>query len=110
MYVWLDALTNYITASGWPTDSKLGDQRNTKHYGQPIYMVGKDILRFHGFISWHFDGRRLTIAKTCVAHGWWTNEGKKFQNHGNVIDPNALIAQYGLDQTRFPHARGAVWQ
>jgi methionyl-tRNA synthetase len=66
-------------------------------------MVGKDILRFHA-VYWpaFLMAAELTLPKRVYAHGWWTNEGQKISKSlGNVIDPNALTAQYGLDQTRY---------
>ena len=104
MYVWLDALTNYITASGWPTDSELGDSaKYEKLWPANLHMVGKDILRFHA-VYWpaFLMAADLPLPKRIFAHGWWTNEGQKISKSlGNVIDPNALTAQYGLDQTRY---------
>ena len=104
MYVWLDALTNYITASGWPTDSELGDPaKYAKLWPADLHMVGKDILRFHA-VYWpaFLMAANLPLPKRVYAHGWWTNEGQKISKSlGNVIDPNALTAQYGLDQTRY---------
>ena len=104
MYVWLDALTNYITASGWPTDSELGDPaKYEKLWPADLHMVGKDILRFHA-VYWpaFLMAAVLPLPKRVFAHGWWTNEGQKISKSlGNVIDPNALTAQYGLDQTRY---------
>ena len=104
MYVWLDALTNYITASGWPTDTELGDlAKYEKLWPADLHMVGKDILRFHA-VYWpaFLMAAELPLPKRVYAHGWWTNEGQKISKSlGNVIDPNALTAQYGLDQTRY---------
>ena len=104
MYVWLDALTNYITASGWPTDGKLGDPtKYEKFWPADLHMVGKDILRFHA-VYWpaFLMAAGLPLPKRIYAHGWWTNEGQKISKSlGNVIDPNALTEQYGLDQTRY---------
>jgi len=104
MYVWLDALTNYITASGWPTDGAAGDpEKHAKLWPADLHMVGKDILRFHA-VYWpaFLMAAELPLPKRVYAHGWWTNEGQKISKSlGNVIDPNALTAQYGLDQTRY---------
>ena len=104
MYVWLDALTNYITAAGWPTDGLFGDARQYKNvWPADLHMVGKDILRFHA-VYWpaFLMAAELPLPKRIYAHGWWTNEGQKISKSlGNVIDPNALILQYGLDQTRY---------
>ena len=84
MYVWLDALTNYITASGWPTDSELGDPAKYETlWPADLHMVGKDILRFHA-VYWpaFLMAADLPLPKRIYAHGWWTNEGQKnFKNH-----------------------------
>lgn len=99
MYVWLDALTNYITAVGYP-DTK---QESWKFWPAEIHFVGKDILRFHA-IYWPAFLMAAGIAppKRVFAHGWWTNEGQKISKSlGNVIDPVALVDEYGLDPIRY---------
>ncbi len=97
IYVWLDALTNYVTASNlfikdkksiWPAD---------------IHVVGKDILRFHA-VYWpaFLMAANLPLPKKIFAHGWWTNEGEKISKSlGNVINPIELIKEFGLDQVRY---------
>ncbi len=99
IYVWLDALTNYISALGYPkTDSEM-----YKKYWPGTHVVGKDIIRFHA-IFWpaFLMAADLEPPKQIVAHGWWTNEGKKIsKSSGNVIDPNELIETYGLDSLRY---------
>ena len=100
MYVWLDALTNYLTAVGYPDQSADSFE---KFWPADLHMVGKDILRFHA-VYWpaFLMAADLPVAKRVFAHGWWTNEGQKISKSiGNVIDPNELIAKYGLDQTRY---------
>ena len=99
MYVWLDALANYISALGFP------DQENDKYktFWPGIHVVGKDILRFHA-VYWpaFLMAAGLLPPKQIVAHGWWTNEGEKISKSlGNVIDPIELIDLYGLDQLRY---------
>jgi len=99
MYVWLDALTNYITALGYPQDTK----QMQAFWPQAIHVVGKDILRFHA-VYWpaFLMAANLTPPKRVIAHGWWTNEGQKISKSlGNVIDPHSLVQEYGLDQTRY---------
>lgn len=99
MYVWLDALTNYITAVGYPDVG--GDY--AKYWPADLHMVGKDILRFHA-VYWpaFLMAADLQPPKRVFAHGWWTNEGQKISKSlGNVIDPLRLIEQYGLEQTRY---------
>jgi len=104
MYVWLDALTNYITATGWPEDGAFGDaERNKRFWPADLHMVGKDILRFHA-VYWpaFLMAADLPLPKRVFAHGWWTNEGEKISKSlGNAIDPNVLADDYGLDQTRY---------
>ena len=100
MYVWLDALTNYITAVGFP-DVESPTYR--KFWPADLHMVGKDILRFHA-VYWpaFLMAGDLAPPRRVFAHGWWTNEGKKIsKSTGNVIDPLALIARYGLDPLRY---------
>jgi len=99
MYVWLDALTNYLTAAGW-----LDDEQNYQQlWPANLHMVGKDIVRFHA-VYWpaFLMAADLPLPKRIYAHGWWTNEGQKISKSiGNVIDPLALVNEFGLDQTRY---------
>ena len=100
MYVWLDALTNYITAAGYPDTSSADFQT---FWPADLHMVGKDILRFHT-VYWpaFLMAAGLEPPRRVFAHGWWTNEGQKISKRlGNVIDPHDLIAKYGLDQVRY---------
>jgi methionyl-tRNA synthetase len=96
MYVWLDALTNYITALGYPTDIQ-------KFWPADVHMVGKDILRFHA-IYWpaFLMAADLAPPRRVFAHGWWTIEGQKMSKSlGNAIDPVKLVEEFGLDAVRF---------
>jgi methionyl-tRNA synthetase len=99
MYVWLDALTNYITESGYPdTNNPLW-----KYWPADLHMVGKDIIRFH-CVFWPAFLMSAGIAppQRVFAHGWWTNEGQKISKSlGNVIDPVELVDAYGLDPVRY---------
>ncbi|MGE0093571.1 MAG: methionine--tRNA ligase [Alphaproteobacteria bacterium] len=100
MYVWLDALTNYITAVGYP-DENTGDFRT--FWPADLHMVGKDIVRFHT-VYWpaFLKAAGLEPPRRVFAHGWWTNEGQKISKSlGNVIEPNALVQKYGLDPVRY---------
>jgi methionyl-tRNA synthetase len=100
MYVWLDALTNYITAVGYPDETS---DAFTTFWPADVHMVGKDILRFHA-VYWHafLMAAGIEPPKRVYAHGWWTNEGQKISKSvGNVIKPYDLIDQYGLDQVRY---------
>jgi methionyl-tRNA synthetase len=100
MYVWLDALTNYITAVGFPETEK---DEFTTYWPADLHMVGKDILRFHA-VYWpaFLMAADLQPPGRVFAHGWWTNEGEKISKSvGNVIDPRHLVEQYGLDPVRY---------
>jgi methionyl-tRNA synthetase len=100
MYVWLDALTNYITAAGFP---KVESATYRRFWPADLHMVGKDILRFHA-VYWpaFLMAGDLAPPRRVYAHGWWTNEGQKIsKSTGNVIDPLALIETYGLDPVRY---------
>ncbi len=99
MYVWLDALTNYITASGYSSDAN----KFETFWPADLHVVGKDILRFHA-VYWpaFLMAAKLPLPKRVFAHGWWTNEGEKISKSiGNVIDPVKLIEDFGLDQVRY---------
>ena len=100
MYVWLDALTNYITATGFPdTEAAL----YKKFWPASLHMVGKDIVRFHA-VYWpaFLMAAGLEPPERVFAHGWWTNEGQKISKSvGNIIDPFELIETYGLDPVRY---------
>jgi methionyl-tRNA synthetase len=99
MYVWLDALTNYITALGYP------DTQNPQWARWPadLHLVGKDIQRFHA-VYWpaFLLAAGLPVPKRIFAHGWWTADGQKMSKSvGNVVEPLALIDRFGLDPVRF---------
>jgi methionyl-tRNA synthetase len=100
IYVWLDALTNYMTALGYP-DTDAPNFRT--FWPADVHVVGKDILRFHA-VYWpaFLLAAGLVPPRRVFAHGWWTHEGQKISKSlGNVIDPLQLIEDYGLDQTRY---------
>ena len=100
MYVWLDALTNYMSAVGYPdTESEL----YKAFWPADVHVVGKDILRFHA-VYWpaFLMAAGIEPPRRVFAHGWWTNEGQKISKSlGNVIDPYDLVERYGLDQLRY---------
>lgn len=100
MYVWLDALTNYISALGYPDTH---DARFQTYWSDALHIVGKDIVRFHA-VYWPAFLMAAGIAPMpkIFAHGWWTNEGQKISKSlGNTIDPIQLIEQYGVDAVRY---------
>ena len=99
MYVWWDALVNYITALGYP------DESNPRWAFWPadLHLVGKEIARFHA-VFWpaFLMAAGLELPKRIYSHGWWTIDGEKMsKSTGNVIDPRALIAEFGVDALRF---------
>ncbi|MGI9461470.1 MAG: methionine--tRNA ligase [Alphaproteobacteria bacterium] len=99
MYVWLDALTNYLTAVGYADDENLFK----KLWPCDLHLVGKDILRFHA-VYWPaiLMALDLPLPKKIFAHGWWMNNGQKMSKSiGNVIDPDVLIKKFGRDQVRY---------
>jgi methionyl-tRNA synthetase len=100
MYVWLDALANYLSAIGYP-DANAAEYK--KFWPADLHMVGKDILRFHA-VYWpaFLMAADLPVTKRIFAHGWWTIEGEKMSKSlGNVVAPDDLVSVYGLDQTRY---------
>jgi len=100
MYVWLDALTNYISAVGYPDVESAEFQR---FWPASVHMVGKDILRFHA-IYWpaFLLAAGLPLPRRIFAHGWWMSDGQKMSKSlGNVIDPFDLIERYGTDPVRY---------
>ncbi len=99
MYVWIDALCNYLTAIEYPNINNV----NFNKYWPATHIVGKDILRFHA-VYWpaFLMAADLETPKKIFAHGWWTNEGQKISKSlGNIIDPYEIINQFGLDQMRY---------
>lgn len=107
IYVWLDALTNYISALGYPDLN----EDFAKFWPADAHVIGKDILRFHAvYWSAFLMAAGLELPKTIVAHGWWTNEGEKISKSlGNVIDPIKLIEEFGLDPVRYFLMRGVIF-
>jgi methionyl-tRNA synthetase len=98
MYVWVDALTNYITATGFPDEGP-----RTKFWPADAHVIGKDITRFHA-IYWpaFLMSARLPLPKQIVVHGFLFNRGEKMSKSvGNVVSPESLIADYGLDPVRY---------
>ena len=99
VYVWFDALANYITALGYPDES--GNFGN--FWPADVQLIGKDILRFHA-VYWptFLMAAGLPIPNRVFAHGWWTVEGQKMSKSlQNVVEPNMLIDKYGVDAVRY---------
>ncbi|MEP9374193.1 methionine--tRNA ligase [Mesorhizobium sp. KR1-2] len=99
MYVWVDALTNYITAAGYPDTNA----ERWRYWPADVHVIGKDITRFHT-VYWpaFLMSAGLELPKRVFGHGFVFNRGEKMSKSvGNVIDPFALVSHYGLDQVRY---------
>jgi methionyl-tRNA synthetase len=99
MYVWVDALTNYITGVGFPDES----DPNWRYWPADIHIIGKDIIRFHA-VYWpaFLMSAGIPVQKRVYAHGFLFSRGEKMSKSvGNVVDPFNLADQYGVDQVRY---------
>ncbi|UGX97950.1 methionine--tRNA ligase [Bradyrhizobium barranii subsp. barranii] len=99
MYVWVDALTNYITGVGFPDES----DKNWRYWPADVHIIGKDIIRFHA-VYWpaFLMSAGISLPKRVYAHGFLFNRGEKMSKSvGNVVDPFNLADQYGVDQMRY---------
>jgi len=99
IYVWLDALSNYITALGYPDDPELFE----KYWPADVHLVGKEIVRFHSII-WPamLMSLDLPLPKHVLGHGWLLIDGGKMsKSKGNVVDPVVLIDRYGIDALKY---------
>ncbi|MDK4702291.1 methionine--tRNA ligase [Rhizobium sp. CNPSo 4062] len=100
MYVWVDALTNYITATGYIEDR---NNPRAKYWPADLHVIGKDIIRFHA-VYWpaFLMSAKLPLPKRVYAHGFLLNKGEKMSKSlGNVVDPVNLVNHFGLDQVRY---------
>lgn len=100
MYVWVDALTNYITATGYVEDQ---NGPRAKYWPADIHVIGKDIIRFHA-VYWpaFLMSAKLPLPKKVFAHGFFLNKGEKMSKSlGNVVDPFDLVNHFGVDQVRY---------
>lgn len=103
IYVWLDALTNYISALGYGSDDEALYERFWNGESPRIHIVGKDILRFHA-IFWpaFLLAADLPLPTTVWAHGWWLKDKKKMSKSiGNVVRPDHLIEDFGHEALRY---------
>ena len=100
IYVWLDALTNYISALNFPN---VNDKKYKSFWPADIHIIGKDILRFHA-IFWpaFLLAAKLPTPKRVFGHGWILSDDKKMSKSlGNILDPLEIINKYGIDQLRY---------
>ena len=100
IYVWLDALSNYLSALNYPNTS---DLKYKNFWPADIHIIGKDILRFHA-IFWpaFLMAAKLPLPKRVFGHGWILSDDKKMSKSlGNILDPIEIIDKYGIDQLRY---------
>jgi methionyl-tRNA synthetase len=100
IYVWLDALTNYISALNFPDTN---DKKFKDYWPADVHIIGKDILRFHA-VFWpaFLLAAKIPLPKRVFGHGWILSDEKKMSKSlGNILDPLEIIDQYGIDQLRY---------
>ncbi|MGA7616917.1 MAG: methionine--tRNA ligase [Thermoanaerobaculia bacterium] len=100
IYVWMDALTNYISALGFGSDD---DSRYQRWWPADIHLVGKDIVRFHA-VYWpaFLMAAGLELPKSIVGHGWWLRDNQKIsKSTGNIVRPDDIIERFGSDAFRY---------
>jgi methionyl-tRNA synthetase len=100
MYVWVDALTNYLTGAGFPDT---GSELFRRYWPADLHMIGKDIIRFHA-VYWpaFLMSAGIELPRRVFAHGFLHNRGEKMSKSvGNTIDPMALVEEFGVDQLRY---------
>lgn len=99
MYVWVDALTNYLTGAGYPGDA----DRLARYWPADVHLIGKDIVRFHA-VYWpaFLMSAKIALPRQVFGHGFLLNRGEKMSKSvGNVVDPMALAQLYGVDALRY---------
>lgn len=108
VYVWLDALINYITSLGYMSED---DSLMKKYWPADLQIVGKDIIRFHG-LYWpiFLMALDLPLPKQIYAHGWLLmKDGRMSKSKGNVVYPEDIIEKYGLDSLKYYLLRELTW-
>jgi methionyl-tRNA synthetase len=99
MYVWFDALTNYLTAAGFPDD----ESRLRRYWPADVHLMGKEIVRQHA-VYWpaFLMAAGLEVPKRVIGHGWWLmNEAKMSKSLGNVVQPQGYVDRFGVDALRY---------
>ncbi len=99
MYVWVDALTNYLTGAGYPDN----DADMARYWPADLHVIGKDIVRFHA-VYWpaFLMSAKLALPKQVFGHGFLLNRGEKMSKSlGNVTDPMELVERFGVDALRY---------
>ena len=99
MYVWFDALTNYLTAAGFPDD----DARLDRYWPADVHLMGKEIVRQHT-VYWpaFLMAAGLPLPRRVIGHGWWLmNEAKMSKSLGNVVTPQGYVERFGVDALRY---------
>ena len=99
IYVWFDALSNYVTATGFPKDQ----EKYHRYWPADLHVIGKDIIRFH-CVYWpaFLLSAGIPLPKQALVHGWWLQEDEKIsKSRGNVVDPHSLIKTFGVDSLRY---------
>lgn len=99
IYVWFDALINYLTIAGYGID----EEKFNLYWPEVVHLIGKDILRFHTIIWFTMlMAADIKPPRMVFSHGWWTSEGEKMsKSRGNVIDPYQVAAEFGTDAFRY---------
>jgi methionyl-tRNA synthetase len=103
MYVWFDALTNYMTAVGYGSDAHDDRERFAKFWPVDVHLIGKEIVRQHA-IYWpaFLLAADLPVPRRIMSHGWWLMEGAKMsKSKGNVVRPQDYVERFGLDAVRY---------
>jgi methionyl-tRNA synthetase len=103
MYVWFDALTNYMTAAGYGNSDEAAVARFERYWPADVHLIGKEIVRQHA-IYWpaFLLAADLALPRQIVSHGWWLMEGAKMsKSRGNVVRPQGYIDRFGLDALRY---------